>query len=74
MNRAQNNQQVRQWNMHQKPALKQAVQARLADSAMWLHASACVLSKLQRDFTTHAKAGGKEAATVLTYLEGIKSK
>jgi alkylation response protein AidB-like acyl-CoA dehydrogenase len=28
---------------------RQAVQARLADSAMWLHAWACVLSKLDRD-------------------------
>jgi alkylation response protein AidB-like acyl-CoA dehydrogenase len=28
---------------------RQSVQARLADSAMWLHAWACVLSKLDRD-------------------------
>ncbi|HEY2588949.1 MAG TPA: acyl-CoA dehydrogenase family protein [Tepidisphaeraceae bacterium] len=28
---------------------RQAVQARVADSAMWLHAWACVLSKLDRD-------------------------
>src|SRR5438093_10205904 len=28
---------------------RQAVQARLSDSAMWLHAWACTLSKLDRD-------------------------
>lgn len=33
---------------------RQAVQARLADSAMWLHAWACVLSKLDRDLRSGA--------------------
>ena len=34
---------------------RQAVQARLADSAMWLHAWACTLSKLDRDMRQHAE-------------------
>jgi hypothetical protein len=33
---------------------RQAVQARLADSAMWLHAWACTLSKLDRDLRSKA--------------------
>ncbi len=32
---------------------RQAVQARLADSAMWLHAWACTLSRLDRDMRIH---------------------
>jgi acyl-CoA dehydrogenase family protein 9 len=33
---------------------RQSVQARLADSAMWLHAWACTLSKLDRDLRSRA--------------------
>jgi alkylation response protein AidB-like acyl-CoA dehydrogenase len=33
---------------------RQAVQARLADSAMWLHAWACTLSRLDREIRAHA--------------------
>jgi len=36
---------------------RQLVQARLADSAMWLHAWACVLSKLDRDTRAHGTNG-----------------
>jgi acyl-CoA dehydrogenase family member 9 len=36
---------------------RQLVQARLADSAMWLHAWACVLSKLDRDLRGHESNG-----------------
>jgi hypothetical protein len=35
---------------------RQLVQARLADSAMWLHAWACVLSKLDRAVRAHESA------------------
>jgi hypothetical protein len=35
---------------------RQLVQARLADSAMWLHAWACTLSKLDRDLRGHDHA------------------
>jgi alkylation response protein AidB-like acyl-CoA dehydrogenase len=39
---------------------RQLVQARLADSAMWLHAWACTLSKLDRDLRAHqAPENGK---------------
>ncbi len=37
---------------------RQAVQARLADSAMWLYAWACVLSKLDRDARRGAQVNG----------------
>ena len=43
---------------------RQAVQARLADAAMWLHAWACTLSKLDRDVRTwngHASADPRAA-------------
>src|SRR6266852_3517320 len=39
MNRAQRDQQVRQWNMHQQPALKQALQTRLAVEISFLFAN-----------------------------------
>lgn len=37
---------------------RQAVQARLADSAMWLHAWACTLSKLDSDMRAHPASAG----------------
>ena len=36
---------------------RQAVQARLADSAIWLYAWACTLSKLDRDIRRHEATG-----------------
>jgi hypothetical protein len=39
---------------------RQAVQARLADSAMWIHAFACTLSKLQRDLRTMPAGAERE--------------
>jgi acyl-CoA dehydrogenase family member 9 len=36
---------------------RQAVQARLADNAMWLHAWACTLSKLDQDLKQHGGNG-----------------
>jgi alkylation response protein AidB-like acyl-CoA dehydrogenase len=38
---------------------RQLVQARLADSAIWLHAYACTLSKLDRDMRQHGAGGGE---------------
>lgn len=40
---------------------RQSVQARLADSAMWLHAWACTLSKLDRDLRRHGKQSNGNA-------------
>ncbi len=44
---------------------RQCVQARLAESAMWIHAWACVLSKVDQGVRMSAKAGGsiREAAS-----------
>ena len=39
---------------------RQAVQARLADNAMWLHAWACTLSKLDHDLRRHGGNGAGE--------------
>jgi alkylation response protein AidB-like acyl-CoA dehydrogenase len=39
---------------------RQAVQARLADSAMWLHAWACTLSKLDSDLKRHGGNGASD--------------
>jgi alkylation response protein AidB-like acyl-CoA dehydrogenase len=50
---------------------RQAVQARLADAAMWLHAMACVLSKLDRQLrngVTGAEAA-RDKAAALHFLE-----
>jgi acyl-CoA dehydrogenase family member 9 len=40
---------------------RQAVQARLADNAMWLHAWACTLSKLDQDLRRHGGNGAGDA-------------
>jgi acyl-CoA dehydrogenase family member 9 len=40
---------------------RQAVQARLADSAMWLHAWGCTLAKLDLDVKAHAGNGTADA-------------
>jgi acyl-CoA dehydrogenase family protein 9 len=39
---------------------RQVVQARIADIAMWLHAYACTLSKLDHDIRIHGANGGAE--------------
>jgi hypothetical protein len=41
---------------------RQAVQARIADIAMWLHAYTCTLSKLDHDIKTHGVDGGAGGA------------
>jgi hypothetical protein len=43
---------------------RQCVQARLADSAMWLHAWACVLSRLNADVTAAAGNGHGDQITL----------
>jgi hypothetical protein len=54
---------------------RQAVQARLADAAMWLHAWACTLSKLDRDVRTwngHASAdprAARDRAAAVYFME-----
>jgi alkylation response protein AidB-like acyl-CoA dehydrogenase len=42
---------------------RQLVQARLADSAMWLHAWACTLSKFDRELRQHDTTGNGSAGT-----------
>jgi acyl-CoA dehydrogenase family member 9 len=54
--------QFKQASKRYKEAIvnRQAVQARLADNAMWLHAWACTLSKLDHDLRSHGGNGSGE--------------
>ncbi len=57
---------------------RQSVQARLADSAIWLHAWACTLSKLDRDLRAHASPNGaakrfeRDKAAAMYFMEMAK--
>lgn len=50
---------------------RQSVQARLADSAMWLHAWACVLSKMNRDARAAANVNGNAARHERDWAAGV---
>src|SRR4029078_3869375 len=61
----------------EKIIARQAVQARLADAAMWLHAWACSLSKLDRDVRTwngHASdpLAARDPAAAVYFMESAE--
>ena len=48
----------------EKIVTRQVVQARLADAAMWCHAAACVLSRLDRGATDYERVAGEHFLAV----------
>jgi alkylation response protein AidB-like acyl-CoA dehydrogenase len=54
---------------------RQAVQARVADSAMWLHAWTCTLSKLDHDLRSHASGAKfeRDRAAALHFMQMAES-
>nr|MDQ3000993.1 acyl-CoA dehydrogenase [Fibrobacterota bacterium] len=59
------------YKIQEKIVTKGAIHARLADMAMWLHASACVLSKLDKQLQqgTSGAAWERDRAAGLHFLD-----